>query len=113
MYPHHYTAATYRLFNHVVIIVVVGVVVVVDVVMVQVIGVAVAVVFGQRRQRDVRLETPAELFGLRVRYDLLRVHQPRRSLSLDQTVKNDNGRVSRTKHINNIRDGEAFVGDCC
>jgi len=80
----------------VIIVVIVVVVVVVDVVAIlmvivmvmaqQVGGVGVAVEFGGRRQRDVRLKTPAELFGLRVRYDFLRVHQPRRSLPLDQTA---------------------------
>jgi len=62
----------------VIVVIIIVVVVVVDVgdvgslmVMVMVMaqdigGVSVAVVFGGRRQRDVRLKTPAELFGLRV-----------------------------------------------
>lgn len=45
--------------------------------------------FGWRRQGDVGLKTPSELFGLRVRYDFLRVHQPRRSFPLDQTESID------------------------
>jgi len=66
------------IINVVVVVVVVdtvGVLVVMVVVMTQEIGgVSVAVMFGGRRQRDVRLKTPAELFRLRVRYDFLRVH---------------------------------------
>lgn len=73
----------YRRFGSVVVVVVAAVIVIVivDVVGVLIVmmaqdiaGVSIAVVFSGRRQRDVRLKTPAELFGLRVRYDFLWVH---------------------------------------
>lgn len=91
--------AIYRRFGHVVgVIVVIAGVVVVYVVMIRGIAVHVTVVwFGRRRQSYVRLKTPPELFGLRVRYDFLRVHQSRRSFSL-QTEQN------RIKSNNYIRE---------
>lgn len=59
----------------IVIVDVVGVLIVMVVMMAQdIAGVSIAVEFSGRRQRDVRLKTPAKLFGLRVRYDFLWVH---------------------------------------
>lgn len=85
------TTFTYRRFGSVIVVDIVviaaviiivvddvdtiGVLVVMVVMMTQEIGcISVAVKFGGRCQRDVRLKTPAELFRLRVRYDFLRVH---------------------------------------
>jgi len=79
------TSFTHRRFGSVVVVIaavivivivdVVGILIVMVVMMVQdIVGVSIAVVFSGRRQRDVRLKTPAELFGLRVRYDFLWVH---------------------------------------
>jgi len=81
------TSFTHRRLGSVVVVVVVAaviVIVIVDVVGVLIVmvvmmaqdiaGVSIAVEFSGRRQRDVRLKTPAKLFGLRVRYDFLWVH---------------------------------------